>query len=107
MVHHDEVGVSPCLSPKFPAISIPYGSLVPETLDGLVACGRHISCDPTSHSFLREIPQCWMTGQAAGVAAAIAANRGVEPRAIDVAELQRALVVQGVHLRALRGAAAA
>ena len=36
--------------------------------DGLLVAGRHISCDATSHSFLREIPQCWLTGQAAGAA---------------------------------------
>lgn len=99
LVHPDEIGVSPCLSPKFPDISIPYGSLVPETLDGVLACGRHIACDATSHSFLREIPQCWITGQAAGAAAAIASNRGLAPRAIDVRELQLALLAQGVHLR--------
>lgn len=33
----DEIGVSPSLSPKFPNISIPYGSLVPQQLDGLLA----------------------------------------------------------------------
>ena len=103
----DEIGVSPCLSPKFPNISIPYGSLVPEKLDGLLACGRHIDCDATSHSFLREIPQCWVTGQAAGAAAAIAANRGLAPRSIDVRELQQALLAQGVFLRKTVAAAAA
>lgn len=98
-VFDDEIGVSPSVSPKFPNISIPYGSLVPVTLDGLLACGRHLACDPNSHGFLREIPQCWITGQAAGVGAALAANRGVAPRAVDVAELQSALVKQGVYLR--------
>jgi hypothetical protein len=94
----DEIGVTPSISPKFPNLSIPYGCLVPAELDGLLACGRHISCDPNSHGFLREIPQCWITGQGAGVAAAIAANRGVEPRAIDIGELQSALLRQGVYL---------
>jgi hypothetical protein len=98
-VFADEIGVSPCLSPKFPNISIPYGSLVPEAVDGVLACGRHMGCDATSHSFLREIPQCWITGQAAGAAAAIAANRGIAPRSVDVRELQRALLAQGVFLR--------
>jgi 2-polyprenyl-6-methoxyphenol hydroxylase-like FAD-dependent oxidoreductase len=106
-VYPDEIGVSPCLSPKFPSISIPYGSLVPEKMDGVLACGRHIGCDATSHSFLREIPQCWVTGQAAGAAAALAANRNLAPRSIDVAELQRVLLSQGVHLRPQAGAAAA
>ncbi|MGQ0511254.1 MAG: FAD-dependent oxidoreductase [Betaproteobacteria bacterium] len=99
-VFDDEIGVTPSVSPKFPNISIPYGCLVPEKLDGLIACGRHISCDPNSHGFMREIPQCWITGQAAGAAAAIAANRNVAPRAVGIAELQAALFAQGVYLRA-------
>lgn len=103
LVHADEIGVSPSLSPKFPNISIPYGCLVPERLDGLIACGRHVACDPNSHSFLREIPQCWVTGQAAGVAAAMAARDNAAPRAVDVQELQRALLGRGVILRAPKG----
>ena len=95
----DEIGVSPAPGSKFPTISIPYGALVPGRLDGLLAAGRHIACDPNSHSFLREIPQCWVTGQAAGVAAAIAVNRGIAPRAVDIAELQRELKRQGAYVR--------
>ncbi len=99
-VRPDEIGVSPSLSPKFPNVSVPYGALVPERLDGLLAPGRHMSCDPNSHSFLREIPQCWMTGQAAGVAAALAVSQGVAPRAVDVAALQAALRAGGAHFSA-------
>jgi 2-polyprenyl-6-methoxyphenol hydroxylase-like FAD-dependent oxidoreductase len=106
-VFADEVGVSTSVAPKFANVSVPYGSLVPQSLDGLLACGRHISCDPNSHGFMREIPQCWLTGQAAGVAAAIAANRGIEPRAVDIAELQAALVRQGAFLRPAATRAAA
>ena len=95
----DEIGVTPSVSPKFPNISIPYGCLVPAALDGLLACGRHIACDPNSHGFMREIPQCWITGQAAGVGAALAASRGVEPRAVALDAMQAALAGQGVYLR--------
>lgn len=95
----DEIGVTPSVNPKFPNISIPYGALVPESLDGLLACGRHISCDKNSHGFMREIPQCWITGQAAGAAAAIAVAQGVQPRAVDIARLQQTLLDQGVYLR--------
>ncbi len=102
----DEVGVTPAVSPKFPNISIPYGALVPEALDGLLACGRHISCDKNSHGFMREIPQCWITGQAAGTAAALAVKAGVQPRAVSVAALQQALLAQGVYLRPNADAAA-
>ena len=107
VVHADEIGVSPSPSLKFPSVSIPYGALVPQRLDGILAAGRHIGCDPNSHSFLREIPQCWVTGQAAGAAAAIAANRGIAPRAVDTTELQQALLAQGVHLRTAGQAARA
>ncbi len=96
---HDEVGVSPSLSPKFPLVSVPYGCLVPPDINGLLVGGRHISCDATSHSFLREIPQCWLTGQAAGAAAALAAAEKWEPRAVPTAALQALLLRQGVVLR--------
>lgn len=94
----DEVGVSPSISPKFPIVSVPYGSLVPRALDGVLAAGRHISCDANSHGFMREIPQCWLTGHAAGAGAALAANRGVQPREVNVTELRALLRQQGAHL---------
>jgi hypothetical protein len=103
----DEVGVSPSVSPKFPVISVPYGALVPVRLDGLLAAGRHVSCDANSHGFMREIPQCWLTGQAAGAAAALAVARGVEPRAVDVNELRGVLRGQGAFVREPVKAAAA
>jgi hypothetical protein len=95
----DEIGISPSLSPKYPVVSVPYGALVPATLDGLLVAGRAVSCDATSHSFLREIPQCWMTGQAAGTAAGLAAAAGVRARDVPVARLQEALARQGALVR--------
>jgi FAD dependent oxidoreductase len=96
----DEIGVSPSLSPKLPPISVPYGCLVPRTLDGLLVAGRHVSCDAASHSFMREIPQCWLTGHAAGAAAGVAVARSVAPRAVPVAEVQAELLRQGAYVRA-------
>jgi FAD dependent oxidoreductase len=90
----DEIG-----SPKYPVVSVPYGALVPAALDGLLVAGRAISCDATSHSFLREVPQCWMTGQAAGVAAGLAAGSGVKLRDVPVGQVQDALIRQGVLVR--------
>ncbi len=98
-VQPDEIGVSPSLAPKFANVSVPYGALVPERQDGLLAPGRHLASDATTHSFQREIPQCWLTGQAAGAAAALAADAGVEPRAVELAALRAALRRQGVHLQ--------
>ncbi|MBO0686224.1 MAG: FAD-dependent oxidoreductase [Candidatus Dormibacteraeota bacterium] len=99
VVYDDEVAVSPSLSPNFPSVSIPLGSLVPVELDGLLASGRTIASDAQSHIFLREIPQCWATGQAAGAAAALAAGRGIRPRDLDPRAVQSALRAQGVYLQ--------
>jgi hypothetical protein len=97
-VWDDEIGVSPSLAPKFPNVSVPYGALLPQGLDGILGAGRHIACDPSSHSFLREIPQCWLTGQAAGIAAALAAGAGRRPRELEAAAIQRELKRQGAYL---------
>jgi hypothetical protein len=112
LVWDDEIGVSTSLSPKFPNISVPYGALVPSELDNILGAGRHVACDASSHTFLREIPQCWLTGQAAGVAAALAAASGKAPRDIEAGAIQRELLRQGAYLspgivEALRPASAA
>jgi FAD-dependent oxidoreductase family protein len=97
-VFDDEIGVSTSLAPKFPNISVPYGALVPEKLDNILGAGRHVSCDASSHTFLREIPQCWLTGQAAGIAAALAAGAGLRPRDVGANAIQRELLRQGAYL---------
>ncbi len=97
-VWDDEIGVSTSPAPKWPNISVPYGALVPVGLDGALGAGRHVACDASSHTFLREIPQCWLTGQAAGVAAALAVAAGVAPRALDPRAIQRDLLKQGAYL---------
>ncbi len=97
-VWDDEIGVSTSLAPVFPNVSVPYASLVPLGIEGLLGAGRHVACDPNSHSFLREIPQCWLTGQAAGAAAALAANADVTPRALDPVLVQQELLRQGSYL---------
>jgi len=102
----DEIGVSTSLSPNFPNISVPYGSLVPVGLDGVLGAGRHIACDASSHSFLREVPQCWLTGQAAGVAAALSAGSEIQPQSLPPHLIQRELLRQGAYLSPAVAAAA-
>jgi FAD dependent oxidoreductase len=97
-IWEDEIGVSTSLAPKFANVSVPYGALVPAALDGILAAGRHIACDPSSHSFMREIPQCWMTGQAAGIAAALASGAGQQPRTVNVRSIQQNLLRQSAYL---------
>ena len=91
--------MSPSPSAKFANVSVPYGAIVPAELDSVLVGGRHIAMRRQTHGFMREIPQCWLTGQAAGVAAAIGASTGTQPRALDVAELRHELRGQGVYLQ--------
>jgi ribulose 1,5-bisphosphate synthetase/thiazole synthase len=79
-------------------MSIPYGSLVPQELDGLLVAGRCMSAEQDAMVQLRLIPVCLATGQAAGTAAALAVDAGVAPRDLDVSSLQRALTGQGADL---------
>lgn len=52
--------------------AIPYRSLLPRELDNLIAAGRCISVDHRVHHSTKEIPPCMATGEAAGLAAAMA-----------------------------------
>jgi hypothetical protein len=99
-VFTDEIGVSPSPSQKFANVSVPYRSLVARDLDNLLAPGRHMACDPQTQAFMREIPQCWLTGQAAGVAGALAAAAGVGVADVDTGALQAELSRQSVYLQA-------
>lgn len=93
--HHDSIGLCPGLSPVFPTLEIPYGSLIPEGVAGLLAAGRNLSCDVTSHAALREIPECWVLGQAAGVGAALAVKNNVQPKDVSIEAVQQELRRQG------------
>jgi len=95
----ESIGLCPGLTPEFPTLEIPYGCLVPEKLEGLLAAGRNLSADPRSHAALREVPECWVMGQAAGLAAALALGRGVRLRDVPVPDLQAKLQAQGAIVR--------
>jgi hypothetical protein len=95
------IGLCPGMTPDFPTLEIPYGSLVPARIEGMLAAGRNLSADPRSHAALREIPECWVMGHAAGIAATLALRDGVRLRDVPVADLQSKLQKQGaaVHRR--------
>lgn len=83
--------------------SIPFRSLVPKSVDGLLVVGRAASFDSLPHGSARVIPIGMATGQAAGVAAKIARRHGVSFRELAydeklIQELQNTLVSQGVDL---------
>lgn len=79
-------------------LAVPYRSLLPKTIDNLLVVGRCISAEDDIMGRLRLIPVCSATGEAAGVAAAMAAAQGVSAKAVDIGQLQAQLTEQGVEL---------
>ena len=70
---------------------IPYRCLVPREMDGLLVAGRCLAATREAIGSARMGAQCMACGEAAGTAAAFAAEHGVAPRAVDVAALRQAL----------------
>lgn len=81
-----------------PPYDISYGCLVPQGSQNLIAAGRCLSSDQVANSSARVMTSCAMMGQAAGIAAARAADGGTPIAQIDVAALRAALVERGAAL---------
>jgi hypothetical protein len=98
---HDPKGGRGTLLERLPtggAYDIPLRCLIPRGVEGLLVGGRCISGTHEAHSSYRVTPIALATGQAAGVAAALAARAGVAPRELAADAVQRALVEQGADL---------
>jgi hypothetical protein len=78
---------------------VPYRSLVPKKIDGLVLTGRCISCCQAAFQSARSMAPAMAIGHASGCAAALAVKSRVAPRKLDVKALQELLVAQKVELR--------
>lgn len=88
------------ISAKHPNVCIPFRSLVPRGVDGLLVACRAFSSEYQFNEYFNLIPHCIAFGQAAGTAAALAVKSGIQPRAVDYALLQDRLARQGVLLPA-------
>jgi ribulose 1,5-bisphosphate synthetase/thiazole synthase len=96
--HPDVIGVGGASHAEHGEWQIPYGALIPQKVDNVLATGRCISCDLRMADLVRLIPNCFVTGHAAGVAAAVAARDGCRPRDADIAEIQKILRQQEAYL---------
>lgn len=82
---------------------IPFRCLCPLRVEQILVAGRCISATREALSAIRIMPVCFSLGQAAGIAAAIAVQRGIKPREVDVAIIQRALIQQGANIGTAQG----
>lgn len=77
---------------------IPYRSLVPQEIENLLVSGRCISTDRLVQGSIRVMPCCFITGQAAGTAAALCKEQDLAPRELDAGLLRTVLREQGAYL---------
>lgn len=83
---------------KGESYGIPYRILTPKNLDNVLVAGRCVSCDRPIQGSIRVMPGCFITGQAAGTAAAMAAGNNSSTRDIDIHILQKKLKDLGAFL---------
>jgi hypothetical protein len=72
--------------------TIPYRSLIPQTIDGFLACEKNISVTHLANGATRLQPVVLGIGQAAGMAAALCVEQQCQPRQLPVRSLQLALL---------------
>ena len=77
---------------------IPYRILTPKGVKNLLVAGRCVSSDEMVQASIRVIPACYITGQAAGIAASMAADGAISVHAVDVKALQARLRAYGAYL---------
>jgi hypothetical protein len=94
----DVVGVGGSSGGTHHEWQIPYGALVPVKVDNVLASGRCVNTDMWMADLVRLIPNCFVTGHAAGVAAAVAVQDRCRPRDVEVAKVQKILKEQEAYL---------
>jgi hypothetical protein len=77
---------------------VPYRSLVPKGVANLIVAGRCTGGDKVSHAATRNMMCCAVSGQGAGVAAAISLQAGESFEHLDIARVQTELKRQGARI---------
>ena len=78
---------------------VPYRALVPKGVGNLLVAGRCIGGDKISHASARNMMCCAVSGQGAGVAAAVSLQRDEPFDRLDIGAVQQELTRQGARFR--------
>lgn len=78
---------------------LPYRIMVPENVENLLVAGRCVAGDKISHAATRQMMCCTVTGQGAGVAAAVSVKNKVTCRKVNITQVQNVLKKQGVRIQ--------
>ena len=86
--HSDKLSIQPVEH----AVGIPYGCLVSKNISNLMAAGRCSSIDSSIYGLTRVMATCMGMGEAAGTAAALAIQQGIDPKDVAPAQLREKLL---------------
>ncbi len=75
-----------------PSYNIPLGALIPKTVDNLIIAEKGISVSNVVNGTTRLQPVVLLTGQAAGMLAALSSKQNIVPRKITVRSVQNQLL---------------
>jgi hypothetical protein len=100
--HHNANPAAPKIAfPRVPSFNIPIGSLIPKNIDGLIVSDKAISVSNIMNGATRLQPVVLLTGQAAGVIAALSASRNINVREVNIRQVQQTLLGSGAYLMPL------
>jgi hypothetical protein len=94
-MHSQASGVQPAHLKEGVVPTVPLRALIPKGSLNLLVAGRCLSSDRLANSGLRVQATCMATGQAAGAAAALAAQRGTTPGQVPIGEIRALLAASG------------
>ena len=98
-IHNPEgTGTSHYYFPEGEYYTIPYRSLIPKGVSNMLVAGRCISSDHGAQASYRIMPVVCCIGEAAGIAAALAAADGVSTLEVNVPTLQEKLIQNGAFI---------
>jgi len=77
---------------------VPYRAMLPKGIQNLLVTGRSIGGDRDSHAAVRNMMCCTVSGQGAGVAAAVSLQSDVNFADVAIGKVQNELLRQGVRI---------
>ena len=79
-------------------MQVPYRSMLPKGIKGLLVAGRSHGADRVAHAATRNMACCAVMGQGAGIAAALALKSNQDLHSMNLAPVHSELERQGVRI---------
>ena len=96
--YDDFVAIGGAWNGEHIAWQMPYGAFISKNVDNILTAGRSLSAEWQMSDVVRVIPDCWISGHAAGCAAALAAKENVAARKVNLDAVRDLLREQKAYL---------